>query len=74
MDTVAGSKIELWYAPNGDTSGMTLIEAIYLNGASQYYDLNWTTVQGDGTKSILLRRSRLGGGAVEIFGKWEGYY
>lgn len=74
VDTVAGSKVELYYAPNGNTTGIVLKEAIYCNGSSMFVDLNWLTPIGDGTKSILLRRSRLGGGAIEIFGKWEGYY
>lgn len=74
MDTVAGSKIEMYYAPNGNTTGMTLLEALYVNGSSDFYDLNYITSAGDGTKAILLRRERLGGGGCEIFAKWEGYY
>lgn len=74
MDTVAGSKVELYYAPNGNTTGIMLIEAEYVNGSSVFVDLNYVSPAGDGTKAILLRRQRLGGGAVEIFGKWEGYY
>lgn len=69
-----GSKIELFYAPNGNTTGLVLIEALYLNGSSAYADLNYATQIGNGTRAILLRRSNLHGGANEIFGKWEGYY
>jgi hypothetical protein len=74
VDTVAGSKVELHYAPNGTTVGTILIDAVYVNGDSDHSDLNYITEIGNGTKAILLRRQRLGGGAVEIFGKWEGYY
>ncbi|HNR90701.1 MAG TPA: hypothetical protein PKM65_20360 [Spirochaetota bacterium] len=69
-----GSKVELWYAPNGNTTGMTLLEAIYINGSSNQFDLAYESPIGNGTRAILLRRSRLIGGSVEVFAKWEGYY
>jgi len=73
-DSVAGSNAEIYYAPNGTTTGIELIAAIYVNGSSNQFDITYITPEGDGTKSILLRRRRLGGGAKEIFAKWGGYY
>lgn len=69
----AGSVIELWYDPNGNGVGMTIIDAIHVNGTSDQHDLN-DTFLGDGTKSIRMRRKRYSGGAKELFGRWEGYY
>ncbi len=69
-----GNAVYLFYAPNGNTSGLVLIEVLYVDGSSRQIDLNYTSAVGDGTKSILLRRKRLSSGMREIFGKWEGYY
>jgi len=68
-----GSVIELWYDPNGDGTGMTIIDSIMADGSSDQHSLD-VTYTGDGTKSIRMRRRRFGGGAIEIFGRWEGYY
>ena len=73
IDT-GGSKVELYYAPNGNTTGMILIEVLFLNGSSGFADLTYNPPTGDGTAAIMLKRERLGGGSSEIFGKWEGYY
>jgi hypothetical protein len=68
----AGSIVELYYAPNGNTTGLEIIEDIYVNGNSGQKDLNQSYL-GDGTAAILLRRRVFGGAAVEITGRWEGY-
>ena len=73
LDAVAGNVIELYDAPNGTTVGIVLIDSIYTSGNSNQSDLDDKFI-GDGTRAILLRRRRFGGGAKEIFGKWEGYY
>lgn len=71
--TNGGSVVELWYDPNGNGTNMTIIDTIFCNGTSDQHDLNESFV-GDGTKKLRLRRRRLSGGAVLIFGRWEGYY
>ena len=68
------SKVGLYYAPNGDLTGLVLIEPLYVGNNSQHSDLFYTSPPGDGTAAILLRRIRLTGGNYAIFGKWEGYY
>ena len=69
-----GSKVELYYAPNGNTTDIVLIEAIYVNQSSFFVDLNYVTAIGNGTRAILVRRFAFLGGSREIFGKWEGFY
>jgi len=68
-----GNVIELWYDPNGNGNNMEIIDTIFCNGSSDQHDLNGSYL-GDGTAQIKLRRRRLSGGAVQIFGRWEGYY
>ena len=72
-DPASGNVIELYYALNGTTVGIQIIDAIFSSGNSNQHDLNKSYI-GNGTRAILLRRRRLSGGAKEIFGKWEGYY
>lgn len=67
-----GSAVELYYAPNGNTTGIELIDAT-LNAYSNYKNDLEDSFAGDGTKAILLRRRVYGGGPVEIFGRWQGY-
>lgn len=69
----SGNVVELWYDPNGNGVGMTIIDTIFCDGTSDQHDLNQTYL-GDGTKSIRLIRKRLSGGSTLIFGRWEGYY
>jgi len=71
--TNGGNVIELWYDPNGNGVGMQIIDAIFCDGSSDQHDLNEEYI-GDGTKKIRMRRKRLSGGAVALFGRWEGYY
>jgi len=68
-----GSVIELWYDPNGDTTGMTIIDVIFCNGVSNQHDLN-TAYVGNGIRAIRMRRQRLSGGSRRLFSRWEGYY
>lgn len=69
----SGNVVELWYDPNGNGVGMTIIDTIFCNGASDQHDLNQQYI-GNGTRKIRMRRKRLSGGAVLMFGNWEGYY
>lgn len=68
-----GNSIELWHDPNGNGSGMTIIDVIFANGVSAQHILN-DNFLGDGIAAIRLRRNRLSGGSGLIFGRWEGYY
>ena len=67
-----GSVIELYYAPNGNTTGLEIIDVIFAKGSSDQHDLLQEFV-GDGTRAILLRRERLDGGSRLMFGRWEGF-
>lgn len=69
-----GAYIALYYAPNGNTSGIVLIDVAVVNGSVFQFDLNYTSEIGNGTKAILLRRTRTSGGSIYVAGKWEGYY
>ena len=69
-----GNQCALYYAPNGDLTGLVLIEVIFSNGASYQVDLSYTTPIGNGKRAILLQTQRLTGGAISSFSKWEGYY
>lgn len=73
-DGNGGSKVELYYAPNGNTTGLVLLEVVYVNSNSLEVNLEYESPVGNGTRAILLRRVGIGGGNREIFGKWEGYY
>lgn len=67
-----GSKVELYYDPNGNGVGMTLIGAIYVDGSSGTLDLNVEHI-GNGVERIVLRRYPFGNTSREIFGQWVGY-
>ena len=71
-NTNGGTSIELYEAPNGNTTGIGLIAVIFSNGQSTFLDLNREFV-GNGTRAILLRRRRLDGGSSEVYGAWEGF-
>lgn len=71
--TGQGSVVELWYDPNGNKNGMIIIDAVHTSGESMQHGLCVSFV-GNGTRRIVMRRRRLGGGSCEIFGRWEGYY
>ena len=68
-----GSAIELWYDPNGNGSGMTIIDVIHVNGSSEQHSI-YAQYEGNGTRKIRIRRRPYGGGSREVFGRWEGYY
>jgi hypothetical protein len=68
-----GSSIELWYDPNGNGSGMTIIDVLHVNGTSDQHSI-YASYVGNGTRKIRLRRRAYGGGSREVFSRWEGYY
>lgn len=70
--TAGGSKVELYYDPNGNKTGMTLISALYVNGNSFQTDLTEYYV-GNGTRRIVLRIVGIYGTGREIFGRWKGF-
>lgn len=72
---VSGSKIEVFYDPDGDLGvNLLLIDVAYVNGANSGEPQNFISpVVGDGTARMVLRRTNLSGGSTEIFGKWEGF-
>lgn len=71
-NNVGGGVVELYYDPNGDGTGMTLIAAGHVNGTTFSYPLR-EEYAGDGTKAIRMRRIILGGGSLWIFGRVFGY-
>lgn len=71
-ETNGGSVVELFDDPNGDLSVLNVIDVVFTSGDSDQHDLD-ITFTGDGTRRILMRRKRLSGGAVSMFGRWEGY-
>jgi hypothetical protein len=73
VEQTAGQAIELYYAPNGTTTGIILLDIIFASGNSDQHDLD-DTFAGNGTRSILIRRRRLSGGSKLIYGKFGGYY
>lgn len=68
-----GSKVELFYDPNGNGAGMTLVRAAYVNGSNFSLDLNREFGPGNGTRAIRLRRTNLGGLSREIAAFIAGY-
>ena len=73
VDVTAGNAVELYYAPNGNTTGIQIIDVIFTSGNADQHDLNESYI-GNGTRAILIRRRRLSGGSKNIFGRWEGYF
>jgi len=69
---VEGAKIELFYDPSGNGTGMTLIDVIYCLGASVKFVENFTTDTGNGTIAVRVRRTNFAAVANEIYGKWDG--
>lgn len=70
----SGNSIELYYDPNGNATGMTLIRVAYVpdTGGNFSFDLKANFV-GNGTRRILVRRIRNGGGSARVSAFWAGY-
>lgn len=69
----SGSKVELFYDPNGNATGMTLLRVAYVSGASFTLDMNRELGPGNGTRAVRLRRTSLGGASREIAAFLAGY-
>jgi len=72
VDATSGSVIELFEDPNGDLSVLNVIDVIFASGTTSQLDIG-EDFTGDGTRRILLRRRRIGGGSREIFARWQGF-
>ncbi|MCP4481435.1 MAG: hypothetical protein GY817_01215 [bacterium] len=66
------TKIELYEDVNGDGNTLNLIELMYLNSSQHTFNLDKELI-GDGSRRVLIRRTPYGGGAREVFAKWEGF-
>ncbi len=73
IDTTAGSVIELLLDEDGTGATLSIIDVIFASGSGDQHDLR-ETITGDGSRAIRMRRRRFGGGAKEMFGRWEGYF
>lgn len=71
--SVSGAAIELWYDPNGNGVGMVLIDKGFASGSNVRGDES-VSYTGNGVRSIRTRRMNLGGGSIQIFARWTGYY
>lgn len=67
-----GTRVELFWDPNGNGSGMTLLAFGYNNGGTYQQSL-FEQFTGDGTAAIRVRRESFES-TVQITGSWEGYY
>lgn len=69
----SGSKVELFYDPNGNGTGMTLLRVAYVSGSSFSLDMSRELGPGNGTRAARLRRTSLGGASREIAAFLAGY-
>jgi len=67
-----GSVVSLYYDPNGNGVGMTLIRMMFLGTSNWEFSLDNQFV-GDGTAAIRMRRDRLDNGADFVAGFWDGF-
>ena len=67
-----GSKVELFYDPLCNNTGLAIIAKAFLNGSNFQTDLLFQKT-GDGSNCIRLRRTNSGGGSLEMFARWEGF-
>lgn len=72
QNTTGGSKVSLFYDPNGDLSVLTPISIIYVNGNSYQNQIS-TEFTGNGTRRIVMRRAVFAGASREVYGRWRGY-
>lgn len=72
QNTTGGSKVSLFYDPNGNLSVLTPISVIYVNGSSYQNQVSSEFI-GNGTRRIVMRRSVFAGASREVYGRWRGY-
>jgi len=68
-----GGKVEMFLDVTGDGSSLSILEKVFLNGSNSESTLA-DNVIGDGSRSIRMRRENLGGGTLEMFGRWDGFF
>ena len=71
-NSIGGSKVSLYYDPNANLTGMTLLTVIYVNGSSFENSIS-TSLVGNGTRRLVLRRETFAGSGREIFGRAKGF-
>lgn len=72
LNSIGGSKISLYEDPNGNLSVLNLIVVLYVNGSSAEASIS-TTLTGNGTRRLLMRRSVFSGSSREVFGRFKGF-
>ena len=66
--------IKIYIAPNGTLDGSeTILFPLYIQGDNHDIDLAESFL-GDGTRAIIVTRTRQDAQAKEVFAKWVGYY
>lgn len=69
---VDGARIALYYAPAGSLNGTeTIVANAYCNGSNFVTALS-ESYTGDGTAAMILELDNLGGGTLEVYGRWTG--
>lgn len=67
-----GARVALYYAPSGSLNGSEVILGnAYCNGTNFSTALS-DSYTGNGTAAIILELDNLGGGTLEVFGRWTG--
>jgi len=69
------SKVELWDDPNGDGTGMALIDVFYFDGESNgdRAERESQTYVGDGTARIMMRTTNWSSFTIETFRQFVGF-
>jgi len=70
--SVSGCKVELFEDPNGDLSVLNLVTALYVDGSSRDTAIS-DEFTGNGVRRLVLRRTNLSGGSIEIFAAFRGF-
>lgn len=73
LGNVVSTRIEIFFDPNGDGTGMTLIDTLYISINEATKPTKKTPYTGDGTARIRTRRTPLDLGSREVTVKWKGY-
>ena len=72
LNSIGGSKVSLYEDPNGNLSVLNLIVVLYVNGSSAEASIS-TSLVGNGTRRLVMRRSVFSGSSREVFGRWKGF-
>lgn len=69
---VVSNRIELYFDPNGNGTGMILLLTLYTAASNHNLEIN-EMFTGNGTRNVKIRRTALGTGAREVYAQWEGF-